>query len=115
MKWSLILFCAVIVTGCVYVPQLTVEQRLEPWKGRPVSSLFDSKKWGYPPDELNQQGDMLIYVYHKRASVSRVGGKGTADRVDGCTVRFLTREEMIVDIKVEGDQTCLDSGDSRTY
>ena len=113
--WFVILSIVLELASCVYTPQLTVEQRLEPWKGRPVTSLFDSNKWGYPPDELNQEGDRLVYVYHRRASVEKIGGSGTAGTVGECSIKFFTKNEVIIEIRVEGDRSCLDSGESRLY
>ena len=106
MKW--ILFAMAFLTVACST------QRSEPgnslkkgWEGRQTSELFE--KWGYPPDELNREEDKMIYTY-RRSSRSSNSIRGTVSGYDAqCTIAFKTRNELILDVQIDGDEACIDS------
>jgi len=106
MKW--ILFAIAFLAVACSTQQADPGNNLKKaWEGRQTSELFE--KWGYPPDELNREGDKMIYTY-RRSNRSSTSIRGSLSGYDAqCNIAFETRNDLILGVQIDGDESCIDS------
>lgn len=105
MKWIAFIISISLITACGGVAsEIALEEKLQSWKGKAVTALFEAEEWGYPPDELVKEEDTMIYVYHRSHEQAAQMSAGRLTSNNTCIVKFEVQNDIIAKISVEG--TC---------